>query len=231
MRNGFLLLVSIMTFASINGWAVVAQKHSVLSGRVARTDTMTFAVDMGGRNLTTYEILLKTSEIIRTNFEYGDMTFHLFETFFRQFLDHYEKCKTEDGNIIRKIKNKESSSVVILDYPFYDATDGCNVRDVDLVYNVDKSKAKKDVVDFVFKNDYNFIMRTLIDLYISTKNYKDVIPLSTQIFITVKNETMMTVKVSTEAFDNISDEQMIPHNRKVLKIVKGLIEKQIVPQF
>lgn len=232
MKKIFLFVICVVLLASAESWSLPLVDPSMNVGSM--TDSMTIGssstYEIEQRNLTAEEVVEIAAGFLSPKFEEGDKTFVIYEKFFRDFLDHYPVCiaapQGRDYNVIRKVKNKEKTTIVIIEYPFYD--EECEVRDVDLIYTITKN-FRTNKIEFNFKNDYSYLWRTVIAFWIETRGVTDIIPLNTNIKIEGYGTRSLKLKATTTAFTNVTVEQLQIHNRKLLKSLARLINEDVIP--
>jgi hypothetical protein len=86
----------------------------------------------------------------------NDITFSIYETFFRNFVDAYQNCTRQtrgpEYNLIRDVlySSKKEQIYLNLEYPFQNE-DGCEYKDVDLYYQIKKEVDKGHIQFLVSK--------------------------------------------------------------------------------
>ncbi len=227
MKKWILLVLSLALFSTLNSY----------SGTMS--DELEKEIELKDIGYDANSFLLKTADSLRSTFVINDsdITFKVYETFFRRFIDGYQPCilepKGEDFTLIRSAEiDDENQFQVSLLYPFL--TDkGCDYKPVNLKYELTKL-LDQNKITFSFENDYGY-NRLAINLWIFSEGYKSIVPLKTTVSIEVSEEKSKAfVRVKTESMSNIpkkkKDEKaktiglsLESHNEELLDVLEDII--------
>jgi hypothetical protein len=172
----------------------------------------------------------------------NDITFSIYETFFRNFVDAYQNCTRQtrgpEYNLIRDVlySSKKEQIYLNLEYPFQNE-DGCEYKDVDLYYQI-KKEVDKGHINFSFQNDYGH-GRFAIRQWAWITGFKSVLPFYTDINIKSNGGRTVNLYVETTALDIVPrlevdedqdtrGESLEVHNKKLIHTLKRLIDRKIL---
>ena len=222
MTKLFLFIVTLILFASLDSKAsniIIKENEDVYK--------------LQKRDIETDHFMLLMADKLNKEFEVDeeDVTFMIYESFFRSFIAAYKPCiddvkEEKDKNIIRETYlNKKEEFFLKLYYPFQSEDKSCTYRNVELQYQITKRVYRNHLV-FSFANDYGagaWFVRRWADL----NGFKSVIPWKTTVEIFgFKGD--IKIKITTEAIDNVKEKLVEEHNKLLLINLSHIIDSQVL---